>query len=251
MNYQYDGTFEGFLSVVFRVYHDGTGGMESIGTDRQGTGLFGEYCFVPADWSAARRVLNGFAARAGYRAVHILYYAFLSDIPKREGLLFQYMKEGFRGKTGSSGFLRESWMWTVAAWARKTGREKQRMLGLIRFSELENGMLYAPIRPDTFLLPLTAGHFIQRMPSREWVIHDVGRHRAVYYHEKKAEMVEVERPAAPLLGDHEETVQQWWAAYYQSIAVKERFHPSLRRSCMPEKYWEFLTEMKHMSPVEK
>lgn len=252
MNYQYDGSFEGFLSVIFQIYHDGAGQAEDIEEVRMGEGLFGNYCFVPSDWGAAERVLKGFMDRAGSRASAILYHAFLSDEAKKERLLFRYMRYGFQRKTNSSGFMRESWMWTVAGWARKTERERHRMLGLIRFSELEDGTLYAPIRPDTCIIPLTAGHFKKRMPVQKWMIHDVGHHIAVYYDGKTAELVHIQESAAnPPLGGDEQTVRRWWTAYYKSTAIKERLNPQLRRSFMPEKYWSFLTEMQDVNDPEK
>lgn len=39
MKYVYDGTFAGFLSAVYRIYHDGTGQMGSISASR-GVGIF-------------------------------------------------------------------------------------------------------------------------------------------------------------------------------------------------------------------
>ena len=42
MKYMYDGTFAGFLSVIYRIYHDGTGQMESISALRGSENLFRE-----------------------------------------------------------------------------------------------------------------------------------------------------------------------------------------------------------------
>lgn len=42
MKYMYDGTFAGFLSVIYRIYHDGTGQMESISALRESENLLGK-----------------------------------------------------------------------------------------------------------------------------------------------------------------------------------------------------------------
>ena len=85
MNYQYDGSFEGFLSVIFQIYHDGAGQAEDIEEVRMGEGLFGNYCFVPSDWGAAERVLKGFMDRAGSRESAILIMHFYRMKRKKRG----------------------------------------------------------------------------------------------------------------------------------------------------------------------
>ena len=45
----YDGTFAGFLSVIYRIYHDGTGQMESISALRESENLFREETKVLTD----------------------------------------------------------------------------------------------------------------------------------------------------------------------------------------------------------
>lgn len=42
MKYVYDGTFAGFLSAVYRIYHDGTGQMGSISASRGSGDLLGK-----------------------------------------------------------------------------------------------------------------------------------------------------------------------------------------------------------------
>lgn len=42
MKYVYDGTFAGFLSAVYRIYHDGTGQMVSISASRGSGDLLGK-----------------------------------------------------------------------------------------------------------------------------------------------------------------------------------------------------------------
>lgn len=42
MKYMYDGTFAGFLSVIYRIYHDGTGQLGSISASRGSGDLLGK-----------------------------------------------------------------------------------------------------------------------------------------------------------------------------------------------------------------
>ena len=53
------------------------------------------------------------------------------------------------------------------------GNEAEKFKGIVRFSELAEGMLYAPIHPTHHVLPLIVRHFQKRLSCEEWAIHDV------------------------------------------------------------------------------
>lgn len=243
MIYRYDNTFPGFLSAVWQVYHDGTSRMEAISPAGEGPSLFHEEVTVPADAGKAEDVLAALARDCGGRAVHLLYYAFLSEAPHREAVLFRYLKEGFRRKKGLWHCRKEPWMWTAAEWAERTGNESHRMWGLLRFRELKGGLFYGEMAPDCDILALTAGHFVRRMAGHSWAIHDVKRHRAVLYDGKEMVIADVTEAWTPELSRDEEAFSNLWKEYYRHIAITERYNPGLRRSFMPEKYWAFLPEM--------
>ena len=65
MKYVYDGTFAGFLSAVYRIYHDGTGQMGSISASRGSGDLFGEETEVATDINHAETVADAFLKSCG------------------------------------------------------------------------------------------------------------------------------------------------------------------------------------------
>lgn len=112
MKYVYDGTFAGFLSVVYRIYHDGTGQMGSISASRGSGDLFGEETEVATDINHAETVADAFLKSCGTAAFRWLYRAFLCDDDSEE-YLFDYVRRGFkwgnpfipiRGKSGCGKF---------------------------------------------------------------------------------------------------------------------------------------------------
>lgn len=82
MKYMYDGTFAGFLSVIYRIYHDGTGQMESISASRGSGDLFGEETEVATDINHAETVADAFLKSCGTAAFRWLYRAFLLSAEK-------------------------------------------------------------------------------------------------------------------------------------------------------------------------
>ncbi|WP_196594085.1 TIGR03915 family putative DNA repair protein [Pectinatus sottacetonis] len=246
MHYQYDGSFLGFLSVIYQAYHDGTSHVEKIENLSAGPTLFGNEKNISLNTAHSEKVLKSLYQQCGARATHILYYAFMAEQPEREMILFYYICCAFRYKKTFAQQKYDPWIQQVEHWSLKTSNERHRMLGLIRFNELEEGMMYANIHPDYNIVPLLAGHFTNRMPNERWAIHDLHRHIAAYYDKQNVVIADVTEPERNIkYSQNEEEFRSIWYRYYCHIAIKERTNPALQRSFMPKKYWPYLTEMNY------
>lgn len=244
MIYRYDGTFPGFLCAVYEAYHDGTSGVEGICAGPGPAALFSRETAVQTREDRAGRVAAAFYRDCGRAASQWLYRAFLAEEPDREAILFTYMRQGFRLKRALCAHRTEHWAWTVFQWAQKTGAEAGKLLGLLRFSELEEGLLYAEISPTHDVLPLLTNHFRRRLAAEPWAIHDVRRKRAAFWDTKTMLFADVPEQADTIRWSGEEqAMRRMWRTYYRRIAIADRQNPALRRSFMPEKYWRHLPEM--------
>lgn len=245
MIYTYDATFFGFLSAVFDGWHDGIQQIEDIRTVSEPS-LFGGERFVHTEEKKARRILDSLQGKCGAKTAHFLYYAFLAEQPQREMKMLQYLRQAFRLQHDFLHHLHEPAIWEIRQWARKSGNERHKLLGLARFRELADGMLYCPIAPTCCVVPVMAPHFAKRLTSERWVIHDTKRHMGVYYDSRKLIMVEIPQTKQQIdTSDDEAGVAALWQQYYQTIAIAERRNEMVRRSFMPKKYWPSLIEMKN------
>lgn len=243
MKYVYDGTFAGFLSAVYRIYHDGTGQMGSISASRGSGDLFGEETEVATDINHAETVADAFLKSCGTAAFRWLYRAFLCDDDSEE-YLFDYVRRGFKWGKSIYTHQGEVWMWEILRRSQMAGNEAEKFKGIVRFSELAEGMLYAPIHPTHHVLLLIVRHFQKRLSCEEWAIHDVGRHVAAYYDGKQVTIVRVESLKTDIAySQDEEGFRQLWRDYYRHMAIRERNNPTAQRSFLPKKYWAYLTEM--------
>lgn len=234
MNYEYDGTFFGFLSAVFDAWHDGIEKTENIRTQGE-LSLFDQPRFVPSDPGKARRILEALRKQCGGRASHFLYYAFMAELPGREEALLLYLRLAFHYKKEFLHHLSDEPVWAVRQMARRTGNERHKLLGLLRFRELSDGMLYARLAPSCAVVPLMAPHFVSRFPGERWVIHDIRRHMGVLYENHTLSLIEIPRTLQELsLSRDEQGFNHLWQAYYKTIAIKERRNDTVRRSFMPE-----------------
>lgn len=248
MVYAYDGTFPGFLSVVYAAYHDGTGQVEGIRRETEPQDLFYEEKWITTDFGHAQKVASSFYERCGRAASQWLYRGFLFDGASGENVLFSYMKLGFRLRKEVYAHRMEDPVWQVFQWASAAGDEAGKFLGLVRFSELAEGTLYAEIRPTHNIVPLLANHFRRRLGERPWAIHDIGRRHVVYCDGKSLVFANMTAQDTLEYSSQEMKFRKLWQGYYQHMAIQERYNPALRRSFMPEKYWECLTEMQVERP---
>lgn len=243
MIYTYDGTFFGFLSAVFDGWHDGLSHVEDI-HPLVSTSLFAE-TNVPTDEGKAKRILDALKDKCGPKCCHFLYYGFLAEVPKRELPLVSYIWLSFRYKEQFYYHLHEAALWKVRQWAQKTGNERHKLLGLIRFQELSDGMLYSRINPTCHVVPVMAPHFVKRLPKERWVIHDVRRHMGVYYDGSDVSLVEIPKTLSTIdVSTDEARFNNLWKGYYDTIAIAERRNEGLRRQFMPKKYWHYIIELK-------
>lgn len=242
MNYSYDGTFFGYLSAVFDAWHQGIAQCGLIRPQGE-VSLFDEPVPVPTDTGKARRILTALQQQCGSRAAHFLYYAFMAEQPQREEKLLVYLRLAFHYKKEFLHHLSDEPIWTVRQMARKTGNERHKLLGLLRFRELSDGLLYARLAPTCHVVPLMAPHFAARYPEERWVIHDVRRRLGVLYEKHELTLIEIPQTLQELsLSQDEAGFNRLWQMYYRTIAIPARRNETVRRSFMPEKYWPWLIE---------
>ena len=245
MIYTYDATFFGFLSAVFDGWHDGITQIEDIRAV-SAPSLFGGKQLGKKKKKKARRILDSLQEQCGAKTAHFLYYAFLAEQPQREMKMLQYLRQAFRLRRDFLYHLHEPALWEIRQWARKSSNERHKLLGLVRFRELSDGMLYCPIAPTCCVVPVMAPHFAKRLSHERWVIHDTKRHMGVYYDRHILTMVEIPKTKQPIhTSDDEAGFAALWQRYYQTIAIAERRNETVRRSFMPKKYWSSLIEMKN------
>ena len=242
MVYEYDGTFFGFLSALFDGYYDGVQQITAI-TASPERDLFSDVKTVDTNPGKAGRIIRALQEQCGMKACHYLYYGFMAEEENRETWLLRYIRLAFHYKREFLHHLSEEPVWKVRQMARRTGNERHKLLGLLRFRELSGGLLYAPVAPTCCVVPLMAPHFAARLSQDAWVIHDVKRGFAVVYDKKKLSLVEVCMRNYDLdLSDNEKAMESLWQRYFATISIKERRNDIVRRSFMPKKYWPYLIE---------
>lgn len=115
--------------------------------------------------------------------------------------------------------------------------------GLLRFIEIGDNLFYASIHPDNNIIENLGQHFIRRLPSQNFIIHDKNRNIAFLYNTKEYKIIDSTLLTIPDISKKEKKYQELWSAFFKTIAIKERTNSRLQMQYMPKKYWEDLVEL--------
>lgn len=232
------GTEEGFFTAVFDGYNQPNAYLTSEKNLQLGLGE--NFIKVQPDMEKVARVerkIKGLDARA----IGDVRLALRHRDGDREQVAFLYLRQLV--KTGKSvrGMLSVENVRRMMDLRGQVLNEVHRLKGFLRFSETNEGLLYAPCSPDHDDVDLLASHFVARL-NAPFVIHDVWRRKALLYDGREcivaavgdAEIVESER---------EKYFSSLWKKYYQSVNIAERRNLTQQKNYMPVRYWQFLNEL--------
>ena len=242
--YLYDATLDGLLCAFGRAIADGDPAplFDADLPGRQPS-LFGGVP-VETDAETAREMWDRIVATGGRETARHVLYALLAEADGFETPLCEVVAITLDEERPVLGRRQVEAVRRVVDWTRKVGAEAHLFTGLLRFSELRDGTLYAPYEPDHHVTLLVATHFARRLAAERWVIHDRRRDLAVAWDGQRILPV-ADMPDAPeaLISGDEVLWREMWRRFTRSVSIPNRRNPALQRRFMPRRYWRYLPEM--------
>ncbi|KJR40202.1 DNA metabolism protein [Candidatus Magnetoovum chiemensis] len=242
--YTYDGTIE----ALFAVLHDCIFQCEPLNIIRNNCcnqeSLFHEHKNVQADKEKLKTLEDLIIrCRLSQTSLDNMEYAFYSEAEGIEMAIYKYLELGLKlaGKSLDSCLSNDA-VYTIHCNAKKVQRQAHKYIGLIRFKELEDDMLYSAIEPDYNILPLIGEHFTQRLSNMRWIIHDLRRNIAIVYDKTTVKFIDAYRQDHLKVCSNEKEIANQWREYFEVIAISDRYNPKLQRQNLPLKYRKHLTE---------
>ena len=248
----YDSTFEGFLTAVFEIYEFKYSNPKIIKKDDIQQNLFADAIEIITDNSKSDRVIKKLNTQLESDGVRSLIYAFLSEKPGIEDVLFNVINYSVENPKLNilKDFANDNVLQIVQL-TKSVGREKHRMEAFIRFEQLKDGIYFAKIDPDFDVLTLIIRHFKSRYQDQKWLIYDLRRKYGVYYDLKDIEIVSMDLDIKSLedknnqvFSETELNYQKLWWEYFDHTNIKERKNTKLHVQHVPKRYWKYLTEKK-------
>jgi len=248
LTYTYDGTFEGWLCCVGESYESKeipgrirTAPNNGIINNSEEESLFYAKKIVTLQEKAVR-VRNGIAAKIGTGFLHLLERSFCTCRPDREEEMLLFTHKGFRYGMQVLNLRQDPVIRNIHKGLRDLGREIDKWYGFIRFSDVQ-GILVAVIGAKNNVLPFLASHFSDRFHNERFMIYDENHKMALVYRPGRWAVIPMERFTMGNVGEEEKLYRRLWKNYYEAIEIKPRHNETCRRTLMPKRYWDYLTEM--------
>lgn len=257
MKYRYDGSYEGFLSVVYVNYYEKRASSIAQGQPEYGEGAGGqpsEEKWIATDKQRARRVEKALLEKAGVVATHWLTYGFRVNREGKELILLRFIEQAFKNGQNCIRQMEKAWAHPAYRLAREVSEERELLLASLRFREVyynHRQYLYCAVEPEHDLLPLVAKYYAERYYSQSIVVHDIGRKAALVSYEGEWEI----RPFAAAWEKVEENAEELeddfallWQGYFDYIALVERAKRKRNQPHSPLKYRNYAARWQPFRP---
>lgn len=237
--YYYDGSLEGLLSVVFDAYLESEN-IEQISPDPIQPSLNPEDIYVETDQNKADRVERYIKEKISKSFFEDIKICFLSCHPQKDYFIvlsiYKVMKFGRKILNSM-----DEDVFAFQKLIKQVMNERHRYLGLLRFRELKDGILFATMEPKNNVLPALALHFKKRFPNERFAIYDKKRKMVAYYDLKEFQISKLDEAKFDF-SDEELYYNELWKTFHKSISIPERENRRLQQSQMPKYYQKHLIE---------
>lgn len=239
--FQCDKLFEGFLSAVFLAYQEKI--VPYVTSESRLQNNFGdEVRKVLTDMEAARRVESGIVREIGDDGLYDVRCAYSCGDDRRENMIYQYLRLVFKHGARALTMYNQPEVIDFNRLVSLTRSETHRMLGFLRFIEMQNGVFYAPLSTDNDIIEYVVPHFARRLNNQKFVIHDAKRCKLAIYDGNSYTVGHVEGKADIFVGEREIAFTALWKKYFDTVTIEERTNPRLQRAFLPKKYRKILPE---------
>lgn len=255
LTYVYDGTFEGWLCCVCESYESKEIPGSILAAPKND--IMPEHDIITEEslfyskkiitqQEKATRVKKGIVDKIGISFLHLLERSFCTCLPDREEAMMLFTHKGFRYGMRIINLRQDPVIRNIHKGLRDLGREIHKWLGFVRFSDIQ-GILVAVIGAKNNVLPFLAPHFIDRFHAEHFMIFDENHKMALVYRPGECAVIPMERFTMGESGKEEKRYRLLWKNYYEAIEIKPRHNETCRRTLMPKRYWDYLTEMAETS----
>ncbi|MDF2544101.1 MAG: hypothetical protein K0S47_3819 [Herbinix sp.] len=244
-----DGIFSGIYEAWSSRYgHNNIKIQEKSLEQTYNIELFSEYITVETNEELSAKVAKSVKEKIKGEAYEMLCRVALSNHTGKADLIYRFMILGFHFGPSIMEHVSDEVVSKVYQLNRYVGYEAHHLLGFVRFTELDNGILLANIHPKNNVLTLIAPHFSDRLPEETFIIFDEIRKKAVLHAPGRpwimTDVNEGDLDRLKVTITTEDEYEKLWKTFFQHIAIKERTNKKLQRNMLPLRFRDDMTEFK-------
>ena len=236
----YDGTFEGFLSLVYEVYYKKLKPTKIYKT-LPNEMIFEEILEINTSKDNAIKVLTAIKTKFPKELIQRILNIFMCDSKEFELVLLEYIIIGFK-ESKQLYNINNSCVFYINNLEKELFKNVHKMTGFIRFEELEDNTLYAKVESKFNLVYFLGRHFLKRFNNQNFIIHDISRKLAFIKIDDNYSLQEVAFFEEPNKSQNEDKFQKLWKSFFSGVTIKERINPKLQTQLVPLIYRTYMTE---------
>lgn len=239
----YDGTFEGFLSLVYEVYYKKLKPTKIYKTLPNEI-LFEEILEINSSKESGIKVLNAIKIKFPKEILEKILNIFMCDSKEFEMALLEYIIIGFKDSKQLYN-INNSCVFYLNNLEKELFRVTHKLTGFIRFEELEDKTLYAKIESKFNVVYFLGRHFLKRSNNQNFIIHDINRKLAFVKMQNDFSIQEVAFFDKPNYSSNEEKFQKLWKSFFSGVTINERTNLKLQTQMVPLLYRTYMSEFKN------
>ncbi len=236
----YDGTFEGFLSLVYEVYYKKLKPIKIYKTLPNEI-IFEDILELKTSKGNAIKVLTAIKTKFPKELIQRILNIFMCDSKEFELYLLEYIIIGFK-EVKQLYNINNSCVFYLNNLEKELFRSVHKLTGFIRFEELEDGTLYAKVESKFNVVYFLGKHFLKRFNNQNFIIHDLNRKLAFVKMQNDFSVQEVAFFDEPNYSSNEQKFQKLWKSFFNAVTIKERLKPKLQRQLVPLLYRTYMSE---------
>jgi probable DNA metabolism protein len=244
--YLCDDSIDGIFTAVYLAWSSRYGHSnikieeKSEGSKYSNIELFAEYIPTDTDYTLSEKVARSIRQKISEEAYEMVCRVALSDYQGKADLIYRFLILGFSVGRDITSHLSNEVVNLVFRVNKNVGNEMHHLLGFIRFSEQENGLLTSVIHPKNNVLTLVTPHFADRLPQERFLIYDENRKLATFHVPGSqwilAQVPELDQEKLESITIQEDEYRDLWRTFFTHIAIKERINYNLQRNNLPLRF---------------
>lgn len=250
--YLCDNSIDGIFTAVYQAWSSRLGHSnikieeKSEGSKYSNIELFAEYVVTDTDPELAYKVARSIKEKISVEAYEMVCRTALSDYTGKADLIYRFLILGFAVGARVTEHLSNEYVNRMFRINKNVGNEAHHLLGFIRFSEQENGLLTSIIHPKNNVLSLVMPHFADRLSQERFLIYDANRKLAGLHVPGAlwiiSEVPEIDQEKLREVSAYEDRYRDLWITFFDHIAIKDRENFKLQRNNLPLRFREDMIE---------
>ena len=236
----YDGSFEGFLSLVYEVYYKKLKPTKIYKTLLNEI-IFEEILEIQTSEENSTKVLKAIKTKFPKPIVEKILNIFMCDSRAFEVALLEFIIIGFKD-TKQLFNINNSSVFYLSNLEKELFKNVHKMYAFVRFEELDDDTLYAKLECKFNVVYFLAKHFLKRFNNQNFIIHDINRKIAFIKTKDDYSIQEVAFFDEPNYSANEEKFQKLWKRFFKGVTIEERINPKLQQQLVPLIYRTYMSE---------